>query len=193
MPIGRHLFRPPSRATTLVALAILGAVPLVACGGSSSGSTSANGAAASAPPALTATATSTRAPASSTAGHAAATPSKPPTSVSGAAPAGGTTTSTAAANAHPNSPPAGGVNVPTNAGTGTPLHKARHPAQRFGAKVRKADTEFARCMRAHGINLPEPNFSGGPVYGKTHVNTNAPGFAAAAMICRAQIVASASG
>jgi hypothetical protein len=168
----------------------LGAVTLAACGRSSNSGTSANGPAAAAEP--------------DGHEHRRAGPLRDGRCGRGAiqatnqcerrAPAGNATTSSAAANAnaHPNSPPVGGVNVPTNAGTGTPPKKPRHPAQRFGPKVQNAYIEFSRCMRAHGVNLPEPNFSGGPVYAKKHVDTNGPGFAAAANICRAQIIAAAS-
>jgi hypothetical protein len=188
----RHKLPHPARTTALAATATLCVLALAACGGSSNSGTSTNGVA-SAPPALSTTATSATATAAKTA-QPAAQGSKPATSASaGTAAAASTSSASATSQAHPNSPPVGGINVPTNAGTGTPQNRPRHPTQRFSPKVQKQYIEFTRCMRAHGVNLPEPVFSGGPVYGKTHIDTSSPGFAAAAKICRAQLVASASG
>ena len=52
-------------------------------------------------------------------------------------------------------------------------------------RIQDAALKYARCMRAHGVDFPDPKFSGGGVqFGGKNVNPNAPAFQAADKACR---------
>jgi hypothetical protein len=60
-------------------------------------------------------------------------------------------------------------------GAGSPI---RSPA------FKMALARFAACMRENGVNLPEPNTSGGPIFNSKGLNTASPQFKAAETKCR---------
>jgi hypothetical protein len=52
-------------------------------------------------------------------------------------------------------------------------------------RLQEAALRFARCMRAHGVHFPDPNFSGGTVMlGGAEVNPNDPTTVAANKACQ---------
>jgi hypothetical protein len=56
----------------------------------------------------------------------------------------------------------------------------------LGSRSLKAQlTKFVACMRAHGVNLPAPNTSGGgPIFNTAGINTRSPQFLSASAACR---------
>jgi hypothetical protein len=51
-------------------------------------------------------------------------------------------------------------------------------------QLRAALARFARCLRSHGVNVPEPNTSGtGPLFPRSSVNPASPQYRAAAQAC----------
>jgi len=75
------------------------------------------------------------------------------------------------------------------------LRKCGALGRRFGGGARltspnlkAALATFASCMRAHGVNVPEPNSSGnGPVFDTKGLNTASPAFKAAISKCYANL------
>jgi hypothetical protein len=53
--------------------------------------------------------------------------------------------------------------------------------------VKQALAKFAACMRANGVNVPEPNTSGGPIFNTKGLNTSSPQFKAAETKCRSDL------
>jgi hypothetical protein len=72
---------------------------------------------------------------------------------------------------------------------------ALSPAQR--AQRVRAATVFAQCMRAHGVNFPDPSGAvgnpGGFLAALQAMPTNSPAFKAATPVCRAQVLKLNSG
>jgi hypothetical protein len=61
--------------------------------------------------------------------------------------------------------------------------------RRFNSPVyRQALAKFATCMRENGVNVPEPNTSGGgPIFDTKGLSTNSPQFRAAEAKCRVDL------
>jgi hypothetical protein len=52
------------------------------------------------------------------------------------------------------------------------------------AKAQDAGIAFARCMRAHGVDVPDPQTSGGRVLVRVRADKNRPRFEAAQKACQ---------
>ena len=52
---------------------------------------------------------------------------------------------------------------------------------------KQAIAKFATCMRQNGVNVPEPNTSGGPIFNTAGLNTESAQFKAAEAKCRADL------
>jgi hypothetical protein len=64
---------------------------------------------------------------------------------------------------------------------GGPVPRFNNPRSQTGHAL----TEFAACMRSHGVNVPEPNTSGsGPIFDTKGLNTSSPQFRTAEAACR---------
>lgn len=68
-------------------------------------------------------------------------------------------------------------------------------ARRFSSpRFRSALSDFAACLRQHGVNVPAPNTSGnGPVFSTKGLNTSSPQFRAATAQCRSALAAGLAG
>jgi hypothetical protein len=68
-------------------------------------------------------------------------------------------------------------------------------SRRFGSSLlsnnpafKRALTKYAGCLRANGVNVPTPNFSGkGPVFNTAHINTASAQFRSAQVKCRGML------
>jgi hypothetical protein len=59
---------------------------------------------------------------------------------------------------------------------------------RFNSPAAKqALAKFATCMRENGVNVPEPNTSGGPIFNSKGLNTSSPKFKAAEAKCQSDL------
>lgn len=187
-----HIHSSTRRAASAVLILILLAVALSACGSSSSKSASATSAAKlsanAGPQALSARFTALR---ECLAKNGIALPKRP----AGQGPRGGFLGGILGGGG------AAGLHLPSGVsraqyeaalkkcGAGPPLRggtrgfgRLRAPA--FQAALKK----FAACMRANGVNVPEPNTSGsGPIFGTSGLDTKSPQFKAATSKCASQL------
>jgi hypothetical protein len=74
-------------------------------------------------------------------------------------------------------------------GFGGGRRRFNSPGRRFNSPIYKqALAKFATCMRENGVNVPEPNTSGGgPIFDTKGLSTNSPQFRAAEAKCRVDL------
>jgi hypothetical protein len=171
VPTPTHQPRTPRRpriAAAVSLLALASVATLSACGGSShpKTATSVNTAQANA---VTATATGT-APGAQTGGQANGNTSQ-----------NGTTNPTQNGTTSPTQNGSTG----SNGQTGSTQGNNRYPV----AFVAALHT-FTNCVRAHGLNIPEPNLTGhGEIFNKNSVNPSNPNYRTALQACQADLIA----
>jgi hypothetical protein len=90
----------------------------------------------------------------------------------------------------------GAHNGTTGANGGTPNNHGQPPSQQGTAPKNLPNNfvvalrTFTACVRAHGLNIPEPNLSGhGEIFPKSSVNPNNPNYRPALQACQADLIA----